>query len=105
VQRPHHRLTLLLALILALGLACSDGGPEEYSEATRQAFMEGCVEDDSDADLVEVCECTYDTAAAELPYERFHSMERRLQQGATDIPDEISEIILDCIRSVSASRS
>ena len=102
-----HFRSLLILLVSALFLvaACGEDGPSDYSESTREAFMTGCVEDDSDDDLVEVCECTYDTAVEELPFEEFKSVEQRLQGGGSDIPDAVSEIIVDCIRQVSASRS
>lgn len=94
----------LFGLIMMLA-ACGDSGPDDYDDSTREAFMSGCVEEGSDPDLVEVCECTYETAVEELPFERFRSVEDRLQQGESDIPDDVSQIILDCIREVSASRS
>jgi hypothetical protein len=96
---------VLLAALALLGGACGDDSPGEYTDATREAFMSGCVEDDSDPDLVEVCECTYDTAVERLPFERFEAVEQRLQRGQTEVPDDISDIIIDCIRRVSASRS
>ena len=95
---------IILFGFVALLVACGDEGPDDYDDATREAFMEGCVEDDTDLDLVEVCECTYETAVEELPFERFRAVERRLQEGQSDIPDDVSFIILDCIREVSATR-
>lgn len=101
------RLTVTAAFLLLVALlaGCGDDGPSDYSDATRDAFMAGCLEDNTDPDLADVCECTYDTAVDELPFEQFQAAERRLQQGSTDIPDEISEIIIECIRQVSATRS
>ncbi|MFP3906928.1 MAG: hypothetical protein ACLFRV_14200 [Acidimicrobiales bacterium] len=98
-------LTVSLFGLIMMLAACGDSGPDDYDDSTREAFMAGCVEEDGDPDLVEVCECTYETAVEELPFERFRSVENRLQQGESDIPDDVSEIILDCIREVSASRS
>ncbi len=101
--------TLRLLTILVAGAfvaaACGSGGPSEYSEATRAAFMNGCVEAaDSSPDLVEVCECTYDTAVEQMPFEQFKAAEQRLQEGSPEVSSEFSEIILACIRQVSASR-
>jgi hypothetical protein len=102
----HFRSVLILLAAASLFVAaCGDDGPDDYSDSTREAFMTGCVEDDTDEDLVEVCECTYDTAVEELPFEEFKTVEQRLQSGGSDIPDAVSDIILDCIRQVSASRS
>ena len=104
-MRLLHRLGLLCVAVLLFGAACGDDSPGDYTDATREAFMTGCVEDDSDPDLVEVCECTYDTLEADVPFEEFESIEQRLGRGQTDVPDLVAEIILDCIREVSASRS
>ena len=97
-------VAIILFGIIVVLVACGDEGPDDYDDATREAFMEGCVEDDADPDLVDVCECTYETAVEELPFERFRAVERRLQEGQTEMPDDVSEIILGCIREVSATR-
>lgn len=99
------RLALLPLAATSILIACGDESPGEYDESTREAFMSGCVEDDTNDDLVEVCECTYETAVEELPFERFEAAEKRLQEGSPEVADDISEIILECIRQVSASRS
>lgn len=99
------RLGLLLILTVLVAAACGDDSPGEYTDATREAFMAACVEDDADPDLRDVCECTYERAVEELPFEEFESIEQRLARGETDVPDVISDIILDCIREVSAARS
>jgi hypothetical protein len=100
------RLGLLLTTALVLLTACGgDDSPGEYTDATREAFMAGCVEDDSDRDLREVCECTYERAVEELPFEEFEEAEQRLASGETDVPDAFADLILDCIREVSRSRS
>jgi hypothetical protein len=96
-------LGLLLVSVLALA-ACGDDSPGEYTDATREAFMAGCVEDSDDPDLVEVCECTYERALEDIPFDQFESMEQRLARGQTDVPDSIAAIIVDCIREVSARR-
>lgn len=93
------------ALLLLLAVGCGDDGPGEYDAETRASFLEGCIEDDTDTDLVEVCECTYDTMEAELPYERFEAVEARLRQGSPDMPEDVASIVVGCIREVSASRS
>jgi hypothetical protein len=104
VLRLRHLAIIVFGLVVVLA-ACSDEGPDGYDDATRDAFMEGCIEDDASEDLIDVCECTYETAVEELPFERFRTVERRLQEGQTEIPDDVSEIILGCIRQVSATRS
>jgi hypothetical protein len=94
-----------LMIVCLLGAAaCGDDSPGEYTDATREAFMTGCVEKDSDPDLVDVCACTYDRAVEEIPFDQFESMEQRLSRGQTDVPDALAAIIIDCIREVSASR-
>lgn len=94
-----------LCLVLAFGaVACGDDAPSEYSESIRAAFMRGCVEDDTNEDLIEVCECTYDTAVKEMPFDQFRTAERRLQEGSPEVSSEFSDIILGCIRRVSGQR-
>ena len=85
--------------------ACGDDGRDDYDDATREAFMEACIEDDTDPDLIDVCECTYETVVEELPFERYRTIERRLAEGQSDLPDDYSQIVVDCIREVSARRS
>lgn len=98
-------LALLLLAASTIVIGCGDDSPGEYDASTREAFMSGCVEDDTNDDLVDVCECTYETAVEELSFERFEAAEQRLQEGSPEIADDISEIIVECIRQVSASRS
>ncbi len=95
----------VVALLCLLVVACGDEGPGEYDEDVRASFLGACIEDDTDDDLVAVCECTYDTLVAELPYERFEAVESRRQQGGADMPEDVTEIIVRCIREVSADRS
>ncbi|MGY6501330.1 MAG: hypothetical protein ACXIVQ_10625 [Acidimicrobiales bacterium] len=96
-------LLLVLAVVL-VAVGCGDESDDGYSAETRAAFMEGCVEDSDDPDLVAVCECTYETAESELPFERFRAAERDLVRGATEVPGEVTDLVIDCIRTVSATR-
>ena len=102
-MRPLRPLVLLVVSLLVLA-GCGDDSPGEYTDATRESFMTGCVEDSDDPDLLEVCECTYERAVEEIPFDQFESMEQRLARGQTDVPDSIATIIVDCIREVSARR-
>lgn len=102
-------LRRLRAVLLALGIAalvgaCGDDADDGYTAEIRAAFMQGCVEDSDDPDLEAVCACTYDTAEEELPFERFRAAENDLMRGATDVPSDISDLVIECIRSVSADR-
>lgn len=99
------RAAALFAVALLALVACGDDGPDGYDESIREAFMTGCVEDATDPNLVEVCECTYDASVDRLSFDRFRSVERTLQQGAGEVPDDVAAIIVDCIREVSARRS
>jgi hypothetical protein len=99
------RAAALVAVALVALSACGDDGPDDYDESIREAFMAGCVEDAADPDLIEVCECTYDASEEQLPFERFRSVERTLQQGSGDVPEDVAGIIVDCIRDVSSRRS
>lgn len=96
-------LAVIVSCLFAL-VACGDDSPGEYTDATREAFMTGCVEDGDDPDLVEVCECTYERAVEEVPFDQFESIEQRLARGESDVPDTIATLIVDCIREVSARR-
>lgn len=94
----------LALIVAALAGACGSDAPDNYSADVRESFMTGCIEDSGNADLVEVCECAYDTAAADLPFEQFKAAEQRLQDGSPEVSDAVVEIILGCIREVSARR-
>lgn len=92
-----------VAILFAL-TACGSDAPDDYSDGVRGAFMTGCVEDDENRDLVEVCQCAYDTAVEDLPFEQFKAAEQRLQDGSPEVSDAVIDIVLRCIRDVSSSR-
>lgn len=93
-----------LALLVVVAVACGDDVPDEYSAETRTAMVTACAEDDTDPDLLEVCECTYDTAEDQVEFADFAQLEDRLAGGEARLSGEVVGIIRDCIRSVSATR-
>jgi hypothetical protein len=100
------RILVVLAVCAALVTGCGDDeGPEDYTAAVQDGMLEGCAEDDTDPDVVEVCECTYDTLSDELTFAEFERMERRLAQGEERLPDRLADAIRSCIRSVSGDRA
>lgn len=111
MTRPttRRRRTLLGVLVVGalVGLpACGDdAGPEAYSEETRAAMLGGCREQDSDPDLIEVCECAYDGMTEELGFDEFAALEARLADGDARLPATVVGIIRDCIRGVSRTRT
>jgi len=91
-------------LVVVLGTAC--GGEDEagYDEASRDAFLAACVEDDGNADLAEVCECTYEQLVRTVPFAEFAEFDRAV--GAGDpLPPAVLAVIDDCISTVSRDRS
>lgn len=100
------RLVVAFAALLVLVASCSDDdGPEDYSAEVRDGVLEGCAEDDTDPDVVEVCECTYDALTDDLDFDEFERMERRLAQGEERLPDELADAVRTCIRDVSGDRA
>jgi hypothetical protein len=99
------RALIVSCLLLGFAGACGgDDGPEDYTGAVRAGMLEGCAEDDTDADLIEVCECTYETLTDELSFAEFEGMEDRLAQGEERLPAALADAIRTCIRSVSGER-
>jgi hypothetical protein len=100
------RLVVALAALFVVMTSCSDDdGPEDYTAAVHDGVLEGCAEDDTDPDVVDVCECTYDTLTDELGFDEFERMENRLAQGEERLPDELADAVRSCIRSVSGDRA
>jgi len=100
------RVVAVVVILGVLVVGCSDDrGPDRFTAAVHDGVLEGCAEDDSDPDVVEVCECTYDTLADDLSFEEFARIENRLAQGDERLPDPLVEAIRDCIRDVSAERA
>ncbi|QGG94560.1 hypothetical protein [Actinomarinicola tropica] len=106
VRTRRRRAVALVSLLALVGLsACGDDAPDGYSAATRAAMLDGCAEDDQDADVVDVCACVYDQMEDDVPFDRFASLENRLGGGDARLPAEVVAIIRDCIRSVAATRT
>jgi hypothetical protein len=100
------RLVVALVALLALVASCSDDdGPEDYTAAVHDGVLEGCAEDDTDPDVIDVCECTYDTLTDELGFDEFERMENRLAQGEERLPEDLADAVRSCIRSVSGDRA
>ncbi len=106
---PVSAVARVIAVVVVLGglvAACGDdSGPDAFTAAVHDGVLEGCAEDDSDDDVVEVCECTYDTLTDDLSFEEFARIENRLAQGEERLPDQLVDAIRDCIRGVSAERA
>jgi hypothetical protein len=100
------RIAVLIAVCAALVAGCGDDeGPEDFTAEVHDGVLEGCAEDDTDPDVVEVCECTYDTLSDDLTFAEFERMENRLAQGEERLPDSLADAVRDCIRSVSGDRA
>jgi hypothetical protein len=106
-RRPVTFVPLVFAtVVLLLASGCADdSGPEDFTAAVHDGMMEGCAEDDTDPDVVEVCECTYDTLAEDLSFAEFERIEDRLAQGEERLPGSLTDAIRECIRSVSGDRA
>ena len=95
----------VVTVVLLLTSGCADdSGPEAFTAAVHDGMLEGCAEDDTNPDVVEVCECTYDTLADDLSFAEFERMEDRLAQGEERLPASLTDAIRECIRRVSSER-
>lgn len=96
---PVRALAVLLVAV-ALSACGDDASGDGYGADTRESFLTACVEDDADAALRGVCECTYEALVDEVPYERFLEIEDAIEAGG-DLPPEVVAIVDDCIDEVS----
>jgi hypothetical protein len=95
---PRAAVVLLVAAAAVSG--CGDDPAGDYGADTRESFLTACVEDDADAALAGVCECTYERLVDDVPYERFVEIEQAVEEGG-ELPPEVVAIIDDCIDEVS----
>jgi hypothetical protein len=85
-------LVALLSLVLVLG-ACGDDddGGTRYSDEIRSSYLDGCTIDAPAA----VCECTIQEFEKRYTEEEFIAFAIE-NQDATEIPEEVFEIIIAC---------
>ncbi len=86
----------LLVVFVLVGCGRADGDDQGYSDDTRTSFLEPCI-----AGLGEegrdVCECTYDRIADDIPFDEFQRLDRALQGDPdAELPDEIADIVAAC---------
>jgi hypothetical protein len=89
------RSLALTAAAVALFAACS-GAPSDYGKASEEVFMRSCTAGGGGGNLDDVCRCSYDRIAAEIPYEDFKRYDQQLQKDENDIPDALVTIISAC---------
>lgn len=96
---PVRALAVLLVAV-ALSACGDDDASAGFDADTRESFLTACVEDDADAALRGVCECTYEALLDEVPYERFVEIEEVVEAGG-ELPPEVVAIVDECIDEVS----
>lgn len=84
------------ALVL---LSCSPDVQTEYTADTRDGFFAACLESVEDSFLqARLCQCVFDTAALEIPYERFAEIDEELTlDPLAPLPAELTAVIAECV--------
>jgi hypothetical protein len=93
----------LVAVIAVVG--CGGGGDDQtYSDDTRASFLEPCIAGLGESGR-DVCECSYDLIADDIPFAEFEDVDRALQ-GNPDaaLPDDIADIVAACAADPTAAR-
>jgi hypothetical protein len=88
-------LVTLLALALVAG-ACGDddGGGSGFSSETRDAYMQGCVEDGNEA----FCDCTLDELEKVFTEDEFEDFAlNAAASGLEEPPEEFMTAITNCL--------
>lgn len=99
-------LLLVGALALA-GLVITGRDDPDYTDDTRQAFMEACTADGG-SDVSPTCTCLYESIVSEVAYERFEEVNDLLlaaraadPDAAVELPDDIEGLLEDCRKEVA----
>jgi hypothetical protein len=90
--RAHVTRSLLGALVFLV--SCGGGGGEDgYGADHRDDFVADC---EAGGMSTQVCGCFYDRLAAEVPFERFQTVDQELQDSAADPPADLAALAAAC---------
>ena len=84
-------LAIALSLVLVLG-ACGGDDGGGFDQATRDAYLEGCLEDGNDA----FCGCTLDEFEKLYDQDEFERLALELS-NPDELPEEFVQVIFDCL--------
>lgn len=95
------RLAPVLAVLLAVTVACGEDEPTQYSGNTRTNLMVTC-EAEGDLPMVgDVCACTYRSIRTRLPFARFRQVDQELRNDPeAPLPDDVLELLAECVVEV-----
>jgi hypothetical protein len=105
------RVRLLLPLVVVAALAScggDDDAPTAYGAGTETEFMELCAPTGSGdssttsvndaSSTVATCQCAYESIVEQVPFERYvDELRDDLRDGPSSWPDEITELMTDCV--------
>ncbi len=97
------RRTRILAVIATTAVfalaSCGDEIPTDYTAETRDGFFAACLQTPEDNFLqARLCQCVFDAAALEIPYERFAEIDAELTLNPlAPLPEELTSIMAQCV--------
>ena len=92
------RVVAGLVLVAVGAAACADGQPTDFTADTREGFLAACSVPLDDSRLTsDICQCVFERTQEEISFERFTAIDEQLQDPARPLPDEITDIIAECV--------
>ena len=96
------KVVLAILTLIAIPLtaaACSQEEPQEFTNDNRDGFLAACTEQLEDTRLTSaICQCVFDESQVRIPFVRFTTIERELQEDRErELPEELVDIIAQCV--------
>lgn len=79
--------------VLVFVTACGGGGTDEYGAEHREDFVADCAFGDISR---QTCGCFYDRMAAEVPFDRFETLDEELRRPGREIPADLANLVAAC---------
>jgi hypothetical protein len=91
--RAHAWRSILGALVVLVSCGGGGGGEDGYGADHRDDFVADC---ETGGVSTQVCGCFYDRLAAEVPFERFQTVDGELQDPPADPPADLAALAAAC---------
>lgn len=86
-------------LMIVATVSCSPDEPTDYTAENADGFFAACLQSPEDSFLqAKLCQCVFDTAVLEIPFERFVEIDEALTlDPLAPLPEELTSIMARCV--------